>query len=235
MSSPLSEAPAPVPSPYRRNVAAAGLVAAALLTAVSVVLQPAFVDGFADRLAAIDEAGARGAVSAAAFVLAQLPLIAGVLGVAHLLRGRVPRLSTAAATLCVLGAFGHAVFGGISLVYVVAAADEGNRDAYASLMKQVEESPVMVFAAVGLVGTVLGLVLLGVSLWRSQQVARWIPVTMWLFLVVEFAGGGLSDYASALSSVLFAVTACGLAAWMARTPVAQWGTDAVVRPAVLTG
>ena len=215
------------PSPYRRNIAAAGLAVTAVLSAVSVVLQPTFVDGYAARLAAIDEAGPRAAVSAVAFVLGQLPLLVGVLGVAHLLRGRAPRLSTVAATLCGLGAFGHSVFGGISLVYVVAAGDEADRTAYASLVRQVEESPVMVFAALGLLGTVLGLLLLGVSLWRSQLVARWIPVALWVFLVVEFAGSGLSSYASFVSGVLFVVVAGALAAWVARTPVSEWTVTSV--------
>lgn len=225
-------------SPYRRNVAAAGLVAAAVLSAASVVLQPTFVDGYAARLAAFDDAGARSAVSAVTFILGQLPLLVGVLGVAHLLRGRSPRLSAVAATLCALGVFGHAVFGGISLVYVVAAGDESHRDAYASLMQQVEGSPVMVFAALGLLGTVLGLLLLGVSLWRSRLVARWVPVALWAFLVVEFVGTNLSSYASPLSGVLFVAAAGALAAWVYRTPVTLWGlahedTDDTVEPVTI--
>jgi len=215
------------PSPYRRNIAAAGLVVAAVLSGVSVVLQPTFVDGYAARLAAIDDAGAAGALSAVAFVVSQLPLVVGVLGVAHLLRGRSPRLSTVAATLCVLGAFGHAVFGGISLVYVAAAGDAADRDAYASLMKQVEASPIMIFAALGLLGTVLGLLLLGASLWRSQLVARWVPVALWAFLVVEFAASGLSSYASYLSGVLLVVVMGALAVWIARTPVEAWSVTSV--------
>lgn len=207
---------------FRRNATAAGLVTTAALSLVSVVLQPAFPDGFEQRLAAIDATGARAGVSAGAFVLAQLPFIVAVLGVAHLLRRRSPRLSTTAACLGVAGAFGHTVFGGISLVYVTMASDEANRAAYASLVQRVEESPVMVFAAMGLLGTVLGLLLLGVSLWRSRLVARWIPVTLWLFLVVEFAAGGLSDYASAVSGVLFVIAASALASWVVRTPAADW-------------
>lgn len=221
------------PSPYRRNVAAAGLVVAAVLSGLSVVLQPPFPDGFAARLAAIDGAGTGAALSAAAFVLAQLPLGAGVLGVAHLLRGRSPRMSTVAASLCVLGAFGHAVFGGVSLVYVVAAGDQANRDAYASLVQQVESSPVMAFAALGLLGTVIGLVLLGISLWRAQLVARWVPAALWAFIVVEFAGSGLSDYASYVSGVLFVVVMGALAGWVLRSPVSAWtrGSDPVPVPA----
>lgn len=215
---------------YRRNATATGLVATAALSFVSVMLQPAFSGDVEQRLASIDAAGARGALSAAAFVLAQLPFVVAVLGVAHLLRERSPRLATTGASLGVLGAFGHSVFGGVSLVYVVMAADEGNRAAYASLVQQVEESPVMLFAAVGLVGTVLGLLLLGVSLWRSRLVARWIPATLWLFLVVEFAAGGLSDYAAVVSVVLYVVATGAIAAWVVRSPAPAWAAPAVRQP-----
>ena len=222
---------------FRRNATAAGLVTTATLSLVSVVLQPAFPDGFEQRLAAIDEDGARSAVSAATFALAQLPFVVAVLGVAHLLRGRSPGVATAGASLGVLGAFGHAVFGGIALVYVTMASDEANRAAYAGLMQQVEESPVMVFAAMGLLGTVLGLLLLGVALWRSRLVPRWIPAALWVMLVVEFAAGGLSDYAATVASVLYVIVAVALALWVARTRSAAWAApvDDGQRELVVTG
>ena len=211
---------------FRRDTAALGLVLAGVLSLVSVVLQPAFPPGFAGRLAAIDAAGGRGVVSAMTFALAQLPLIAGLLGVAHLLRGRTPVLSSLAVVLGVLGAFGHAVFGGVSLVYVTMAADAANRGTYAGLMKGVEGSPVMLFAAMGLLGTVLGLLLLGAALWRSRLVARWIPVAVWVFLLVEFVGGNLSSYASAVSGVLFVAVCLGLAVRLAASPASSWEVPA---------
>ncbi len=207
---------------FRRGVAAAGLLSTAALSLLSVVLQPQFPAGFAQRLTALDEAGTRGAVSAFAFVAAQLPLIVGLLGVAHLLRGRSPVLSVVATLLGVTGAFGHAVLGGISLVYLTMASDPAHRATYAVLMKQVESSPAMLFAALGLAGTVLGVLLLGVALWRSRVAPRWIPVALWVFLVVEFAGSNLSRYASAVSGLVFLASFAALAVWVARTPRAAW-------------
>jgi hypothetical protein len=211
---------------FRRNATAVGLVTTAALSLVSVALQPEFPAEADQRLAAIDAAGGQGVVSAAAFVLAQLPFIVAVLGVAHLLRGRADWSSTVGACLGVAGAFGHAVFGGIALVYLSMAADVENRGVHAALMERVEGSPAMVFTAMGLLGTVLGLSLLGVSLWRSGLVARWIPVGLWLFIVVEFAAAGLSEYASAVSVVLYLVVMVALAAWVVRTPAASWAPPA---------
>ena len=223
------------PDTFRRNATALALVTTAALSLASVALQPEFPAELDQRLAAIDAAGGRGAVSAVAFVLAQLPFIVAVLGVAHLLRGRAGWSSTIAACLGVAGAFGHAVFGGIALMYLSMAGDVENRAVHAALMEQVEGSPTMAFAALGLLGTVLGLLLLGVSLWRSRLVARWIPVGLWVFIVVEFAAGGLSEYASAVSGVLYLVVMVALAAWVARTPAASWAPPVTAERSDLVG
>ena len=124
------------PSTYRRNVAATALIATAVLSAVSVALQPALTGDGAQRLSALRDAGPSAAISAATFVLAQLPLIVAVLGIGHLLRSGSPRLSASGTTVSVLGAFGHAVIGGVMLAQVAMAADPaaGRRAAYAALV-----------------------------------------------------------------------------------------------------
>ena len=48
-----------------------------------------------------------------------------------------------------LGAFGHTVFGGMSLVYLVMARDTAHRATYAGLLDDVQNTPVMLFAMVG--------------------------------------------------------------------------------------
>ncbi|TPG16811.1 hypothetical protein [Pedococcus bigeumensis] len=216
------------PSTYRRNIAAAGLIATAVLSAVSVALQPALTGDGAQRLSALRDAAPSAAISAATFVLAQLPLIVGVLGIGHLLRSRAPKLSASGATLAVLGAFGHAVIGGVMLLQVAMATDSdaGRRTAYAALVDQMGNTPVMLFSLAGLAGTVVGLLLLAVGLWRSQVVARWVPATLIAFLVVEFAGGAVSDAASYLSSVCLLAAFGGTAIAILRSPAHSWSTPA---------
>lgn len=101
-------------------------------------------------------------------MLAQLPFLVAVLGLGALLRERVPRLALVATGLAVLGGFGHAVFGGVSLTTIVLAADRENVAVQAEILAGVERSSIMVFAAMGLLGTVLGLVTLAVALWRAR-------------------------------------------------------------------
>ena len=209
---------------FRRNAAAVGLAATALLSAGSVLLQPDFGPDPAARLAAMDASGLRGQISAVSFVLAQLPAIAGLLGVAHLIRRGSPRLSNSGATLAVVGAFGHTVFGGMAMVYLGMAADADHRAAYGALIGRLENSPVMIFSVLGLVGFVLGIALLAVGLWRTRVGARWVPPMLAAWLVVEFVGTGISSYAAPLSATLFVVACFALARTIWQTPAHSWST-----------
>lgn len=215
-------------SQYHRHVAVLGLVGTATLSAVSVVLQPDLSGSSADQLASLDAAGARSTISAVTFVVSQLPFIAAVLAIAHLARPRAPRAADIGATLGVAGAFGHSVFGGISLVYLEMATDPAHRSVYVTLMDRIGSSPVMLFALVGLAGTVLGVLVLGIGLWRSGVVERWIPAAMWAFLVVEFVGTAISPAASYLSATLFVLTLGALAVVARRRSV--WGGESAPAP-----
>lgn len=206
----------------RRTWTAAALVLAAVLSVAWTALQPPFPSGYAERLAAVDEAGTSAMVSAALFALSQLPMLAAVLGIAHVARRRAPVAANLGAALAVLGVFGHAVFGGVSLVTVVMAGDSANRAVHAELLARVESSPVMIFAAAGLLGTVLGLLVLGIGLWRSRAVPRWVPALLWTFLVLEFVGTSLSAYAGYVAGMCFLIVFGTLAAHVWRSPRQEW-------------
>ena len=210
---------------FRRTAAAAGLMTTAVLSAVSVTLQPEFPSGYVDRLAAIGASGVQGQISAVTFLVAQLPFIAAVLGIAHLLRERTPILSNLGATLGLIGAFGHTVFGGMSLVYITMATDQTNRAVYATLWERLEGSPVIAFAAMGLLGTVLGIVLLSIGIWPSRVAPRWVPLVLWIFLVVEFVGTSLSDYAAPVAGILFVIAFGQLAVVVWRSPLDTWSMN----------
>jgi hypothetical protein len=177
----------------------------AVLLAGSAVTQPQLTGGASGKLAAIASAGGRADLSAVLFAVAQLPFMLGVLGVGALLRPGARRLGGIGTGLAVAGAFGHALFGGVSLTYLVMARESAGQPAYARLVTDIESSPVMLVSVIGLAGTVLGLLLLSIALFRTGVGPRWVGPALWAFLVVEFVGGTLSDYASYLSSVLLVV------------------------------
>lgn len=211
---------------FRRNAVVASLVLAPLLMLVSSALQPPFVESYVDRLADIDKSGTAAWVSNALFILTQAPMLVAFLGLAHLVRRQSPRLSCTVMVLGVLATFGEAVMGGTGIVYLTMAGDAENRELFAGVWEQMESSPVMLFALVGFFGTVLTLVLLSVALFRSRLAPRWVPLLIGLFLVLEFFGSNLTEYASYAASVCLLIGFGALARVVAQAPASAPPTAA---------
>lgn len=184
----------------RLLAARAALVFGPVIAGVSVMLQPDLSGSTSDRLAAMGDSPA--AVSAVAFLVSQLPLLIGILAIGRLLLPRAPRLSAWGTALGVLGCFGHTVFGGTSLIYLMMARDGTHRTVQTDLFDHIQSSPVMLFSVIGLAGTVLGLLLLAIGLFRARTGPVWVGPAIWAFLVVEFVGTAISSYASYLSVLL---------------------------------
>lgn len=219
----------PVPGgPARRDLAAVALVASALLMGASTILMPPWGDDGAERLTAIHDAGAAATVSALTFTLAQLPFLVGVIGLGHLLRVRSPRLAATGSALAVIGSFGHAVAGGISLVTLSMADDTANLEVHGRLVESLENGTTSPFMAAGLLGTVLGVLLLSIALFRSRTGPRWVGPVLWAFLVVEFVGSNLSEWASPVSVTLYALALGAIALTVHRSPAAAWGPPAAL-------
>jgi hypothetical protein len=209
-----------------RSTVAASLATCGVLTVVSVLLMPDFSGGEADWLREIAAAPTASAISALLFVGSQLPFAVGLVGVAHLLRDRTPVLATLGAVLAVLGGFGHATYGGVNLVMLQMAKDPANASVHADVLSGVGSGPTVPFMAAGLLGTVLGLVFLGIAVWRAGVGPRWLGPVLILFVVVEFAGAGLSVWAGYASAALFGVGFLTLSLVVARSATAQWTTAA---------
>jgi len=212
---------------FRRGAAALGLVTTALLMVVSIVLSPEFPSGFEARLEAIEDAGTGGIISAFAFALAQLPFMAAVLGIGHLIRTGAPRLSNVGTVFALVGAFGHAVYGGVSMMTLDMADDEANRTVHAATLESLESGPTVAFMAMGLLGTVLGLLLLAIGLWRTRVGARWVAPALGAFLVIEFVGSALSDWSSYLSVLIYTAAFFSLAITVQRSPESSWSIQPI--------
>lgn len=186
------------------------------LTAASVALMPDAPDTNAGLLQAVADAPAQAAAPAACFTLSQLFLIGAVLAIGDIARAGAPRLIGTGMVLAVIGAFGHSVFGGLRLA-MFGMLDDARRAQYTAALDRTYDSPIMLFAAMGLLGTVLGLLLLAIGLLRSRAVAPWIPACLIGFLVVEFVGANLSSWASLAAAGLYAAALLGIAATSTRT------------------
>lgn len=149
---------------------------------------PDFSGSTEEWLAAIAGSGTA-TVSAVGFVLSQIFLAVGFVGVAHLLRARTPVLAPLAGALLVLSCFGHAVWGGVNLLMLPMSADPANYAAYAQLLDRAQSSgAVFPFMALGTLAMVIGYVLLGVALIRSKFGPLWLGIALIAWVPLEFAG-----------------------------------------------
>jgi hypothetical protein len=207
-----------------RGTVAASLATCGVLTVVAVLLMPDFSGSEVQWLQAIAAAPAAAAVSALLFVAAQLPFAVGLAGVAHLARDRAPVLAALGVTFAVLGAFGHAVYGGVNLVMLQMAEEPANAAVHADVLSGLGSGLAIPFMAMGVLGTALGLVLLGIAVWRAGVGPRWLGPVLVVFVLVEFVGAGFSIWAGYASGALFLVGFLTLAVAVARSATAVWTT-----------
>lgn len=188
---------------FRRTAAGIAMIAAAVASVIFVALQPELGGGSRERLDELAANHGTATASALGFVVSQLFFLIAVLGIAHLVRTRAPVLSNLGAVFGVLGAFGHAVFGGAMLLTLEMAVVEADPAEMAALLDRFEGGASVVFAAAGLLGTILAMLLLAIALWRTRIAPRWIPAALVAFLVLEFAASGVSRWASLAGGLLY--------------------------------
>ena len=152
-----------------RLVTSACLALWALLSVLFLLTVQPF-DGSGDSALAV--------VSAYAILGAQLALVIGTIGVAHLLRDRTPVLAPIAATMTILGGFAHAPSAGVSLVQA------GGGEGAAAAFETVTVGPGAVLAIVSLTATILGVIVLAIALFRARLGAGWIGIVLIGWVVV---------------------------------------------------
>lgn len=204
--------------PAHRRLAAGCLVATALLSVISLLTMPDWPDGFEARLATINDNPTTSQISALTFALSQLPFLVAVVAIGGLVVPRHRILGSLGVALALVGGFGHSVYGGVIITQLVMADDTAHHAVHADLLTDLESSPLVLFMAMGLIGTVLGLLLLAVGLWRAHTTPSWIPAALGLFLVAEFVGPAVTDWAAYASSVLYLAAFTGIAVTIWQRP-----------------
>ncbi|KAB7742999.1 hypothetical protein GA707_15230 [Nostocoides sp. F2B08] len=208
-----------------RTTVAGSLLAAAVLTIASISTMPDFAGDHVSRLEAI--AGSSLATfSALAWVVSQVFILIGVVGVAHLTRHRAPVLSTVAAVLVGLSCFGHCVYGGVNLTMLSMADDRAGIATHAAVLDRLEAGIGIPFMAAGMLGLVLGFAALAVALWRSGVGPRWAGPALVAWLVLEFVGSSLSEWAFYGSGLLYLVIFGALAVAVRSSSTSHWRTEA---------
>lgn len=186
--------------------------------AVSLLLEPEGTDNTAALLRSLSSGGSGPALSFFAFSLAQLPFMVAVAGLAYWLHAATPRLALTGGVLAVLGGFGEAVYSGVEMSQTVMADDPTHIRIYARLIDDIQTAPVMVpFLAAGLLGTVLGVLVLGLAHLRSAAQPRWAGPLLWAWIVLVFVGESAGTrWAVYLSGLCMVVAFAALARSIAR-------------------
>jgi hypothetical protein len=175
------------------RVGPAALVLGAAGNLVSAVATPLLGErpvGVAAQVAAVADRPLAFGVVMGVGALAVPALATGLVWAARLLRPRMPRTATAAAGLLVAGMWGLFAVHVLALTQLAAALSADRAGAVAALTA-LESSPllpVLVFVPF-LAGCVLGITTLAVGLLRTHVVARWVPLCLLAFLVLDFGVG----------------------------------------------
>jgi predicted membrane-bound dolichyl-phosphate-mannose-protein mannosyltransferase len=116
-------------------------------------------------------------------------------------------------------------------VTLAMAADPANADAYNAILDReigvVDGIPLLM----GMIGTILAILFLGIGLLRAKVGPAWIPIALFVFLVLEFAVGNFVPWAFYASGALYLIALVALAVVVWKSPIEQWMTVADGRAA----
>jgi len=186
--------------PFGRAAAGISMIVAPLLMLVASALGPSHEESrtLAGPLPTIAVSPNRFLISVILGLLALGVLVPAVLGVAHVVGTRQPRLAMIGAGFLVAGILCSAVVKGIELVQHQMVDEGADRTQMVSLLERLEAGTgLRIVLVVFLSGLMLGWVVLSLGLFRSPSVPRALPGLIIASLVVNVAGEEL------ISRVLF--------------------------------
>jgi Domain of unknown function (DUF4386) len=209
---------------FRRVVAGLCLVAAPLLFAVAEIATPQPSGSAAAQLASFAQHRnllLAGVLCGLASVMCFVPALFGLL---HTIRDRGVVYAHVAAALIIYGLVTQAALGGINVMFWVMTKPGMNHAAMVNLLNGLEHGSAVAGAPL-LAGHYLfavGMVLLGIAVWRARLAPRWAGILVALWPVSDIALSSAGDLASLVSD---AIGIAGFAAlgWRVLTaPDASW-------------
>ena len=176
------------PANFRRSIAGLGLIVGPLALLVAAIIEPDTRDDGAAYLA--DVAKHVGATQATTilFVVGFTALLAGVIGVVHMIRERGVVLAHIGG---VVAAVGLVFFVGIvtTTIYDISLAENAVRAEAVKAHDGVEDYvAAYVVLITALLGTMIGLILLAVAAWRARFAPAWVAIVIFLGFVGVMAG-----------------------------------------------
>jgi len=197
---------------FRRTLTGLSLIAAPLVLLVTFVALPDLPDDPTAMLAAIAANRERTMVAALLLMLSSVLFLPAFVGLIHLLRDRGVVLGHLGGGLALLGALGHVARATYFLVFVHMATGGADRAQMVVLMNRIQGDPAWLPINLTLAGFDIGLLLLGIGLWRARVVPRWAAAGIVLAIVLIIIGVVIIDGGPIIVLVVLAGLAISLGA-----------------------
>ena len=217
---------------FRRVVAGLCLIAAPLLFAAAEIATPQPSGSATAQLAAFAQHRDQLLAGVLCGLASSMLFVPAVFGLLHRIRDRGVVYAHIAAAMITYGLITGAALGGINVMFWVMTKPGMNRGAMVSLLNGLEHGSAGLGAPVlaGHYLFALGIVLLGIAVWRARLAPRWAAILVALWPVSDIALSPAGDVASLLSDVIGIAGFAALGLRLLATPDTQWDTQPPAHP-----
>jgi len=209
---------------FRRVVAGLGLVAAPLLFAVAEIATPQPSGSAAAQLASFAQHRHLLLVGLLCGLASTMCFVPALFGLLHTIRDRGVVYAHVAAALIIYGLVTQAALGGINVMFWAMTKPGMNHAAMVNLLNSLEHGSAVAGAPL-LAGHYLfavGVVLLGIAVWRARLAPRWAGILVALFPISDVALSAAGDISSLISDAIGVVGFAALGSRLLTAPDASW-------------
>ncbi|WP_214323733.1 hypothetical protein [Nonomuraea sediminis] len=154
-------------------------------------------------------------------------MVPAVIYAARLARRGAPRLAFVGGGLSALGWIAGAMSIGAGQIALYQGSQLADQAGAAALIERINGDPVYgTLVGVFVLGHAIGMIVLGVGLWRSRAVAPWVAALFVAYPVGHVVGHAISPVLDSIAGVFLLVSAVAVAAAVLRTPNELWDLPA---------
>jgi hypothetical protein len=215
---------------FRRVVAGLCLVAAPLLFAVAEIATPQPSGSAAAQLASFAQHRDQLLVGVLCGLASSMCFAPALFGLLHKIRDRGVVYAHVAAALIIYGLVTQAALYGINAMFWVMTKPGMNHAAMVNLLNGLQHGPAVAGAPL-LAGHYLfavGMVLLGVAVWRARLAPRWAGILVALWPVADIALSSAGDMATLVSDAIGIAGFAALGWRLLTAPDASWDTPPAI-------
>jgi hypothetical protein len=209
---------------FRRTVAGLCLVAAPALFAAAEILTPQPSGGTAAQLASFAQHRDQLLAGLLCGLASSMLFAPALFGLLQQIRTKGVAYAHVAAAMIIYGLVADAALAGVNAMFWVMTKPGTNRGAMVSLLHGLEHGSAVPGAPL-LAGHYLfavGILLLGVAVWRARLAPRWAGILVALFPVADVALSPAGDISSLISDAIGIAGFAALGLRLLATPDAEW-------------